>query len=312
MKIVIAGGTGSLGRALTSDLVRDGHDVVILTRAPGLSGGPPPGAVEIGWDPRKVASWAHALEADGEIAVVNLAGKLVDCRPTEANIRELRDSRVRATEALVAASRRRQRPVDHWLQASTTAIYGDTGDERITERTPDPTDGLPQMTGVVVPWEAASRDAHAARRVTIRTSVVLDAHTPALDRLLLPARLGFGGPIGAGTQWFSWIHIADWLRIARAGLGLDPQLSLPDAPVIAASPHPVRNAELMRRLREAVGQPIALPTPEFVLRLAAIALRTDPLLALTGRHTTSSVLADRGFEFRFPDLAGALADLVRR
>src|SRR5699024_4572009 len=113
----------------------------------------------------------------------------------------------------------------------------------------------------------------------------------ALDRLLLPARLGFGGPIAGGRQWFSWIHVADWLRIARAALGLDPQLTLPDAPVIAASPHPVRNAELMQLLRQAVGMPIGLPTPEFVLRLASIGLRTDPLLALTGRHTTSAVLA---------------------
>ncbi|WP_110589030.1 epimerase [Microbacterium suaedae] len=312
MKIVIAGGSGSLGRALATDLVRRDHEVVVLTRTPGRSGGPPPGAVEIGWDPRDVPSWAHALESDGEIAVVNLAGKPVDCRPTEENIRALRTSRVEATEALVEASRRVSRPVDRWLQASTTAIYGDAGEQQITEDTPDPVDGLPQMTGIVRPWEAAARDAHAAHRVTIRTSIVLDAHTPALDRLLLPARLGFGGPIGAGTQWFSWIHIDDWLRIARAGLGLSPRMDLPDAPVIAASPHPVRNDELMRCLREAVGQPLALPTPEIILRLAAVALRTDPLLALTGRHTTSTVLEDRGFEFRFPRLADALADLVRR
>lgn len=309
MKIVIAGGSGSLGRTLASSLIADGHEVVVLTRTPGRN--PVRGASEVGWNPGDVSAWAHALESGGETAVVNLAGKLVDCRPTEANIRELRESRVRATEALVTASQRLPQPIDRWVQASTTAIYGNAGEQRIDETTPDPTDGLPQMTGVVLPWEAAARDANAARKTTIRTSIVLDRNTPALDRLLLPAKLGFGGPIAGGRQWFSWIHIDDWVRIARAALGLDPVLDLPDAPVIAAAPTPVRNAELMRLLREAVGMPIGLPTPEVLLRLASIGLQTDPLLAITGRHTTSAVLAERGFEFRYPDLAGALADLVR-
>lgn len=308
MKVVISGGSGALGRALATDLVRDGLEVVVLTRSPGRR--PVPGTIEVGWDPSDVDAWAHALETDGELAVVNLVGRLVDCRPTEANIRDLRESRVAATEALVAASQRLSRPVDRWLQASTTAIYGDAGDARITEQTPDPTSGLPQMTGVVLPWEAAARGANAAHTVTVRTSIVLDRGTPALNRLLLPAKLGFGGPIASGRQWFSWIHVADWIRIARAALGLDAGLSLPDAPVIAAAPHPVRNAELMGLLREAVGMPVGLPTPEFVLRLASIGLRTDPLLALTGRHTTSSVLAERGFEFRYPTLDAALDDLV--
>ncbi|GGD37581.1 NAD-dependent epimerase [Microbacterium faecale] len=309
MKVVIAGGTGALGRALAMDLLHAGHEVVVLTRRPGHHR--ITGTTEVGWDPRDVGAWAHALETDGELAVVNLAGKLVDCRPTEENIRALRESRVIATEALVEAAGRLTRPVDRWLQASTTAIYGDSGEQHITEETPDPISGLPQMTGVVLPWEAAARGANATHRVTIRTSIVLDRGTPALNRLLLPAKLGFGGPIASGRQWFSWIHIDDWLRVARAALGLDSDVTLPDAPVIAATPNPVRNEELMRRLREAIGVPFGLPTPEFVLRLASIGLRTDPLLALTGRHTTSSVLAERGFAFRYPTLESALADLLR-
>jgi len=308
MKIVIAGGAGTLGTSLGASLVADGHEVVVLTRTPGRR--PRPGTAEVGWDPANVAPWAHVLESDGPVAVVNLAGKLVDCRPTAANIRELRDSRVRATEALVAASQRLSRPVDRWLQGSTSGLFDDTGDLRITEQTPDPTDGLPQMTGVVLPWEAAARGANAARRVTIRTSIALDAHTPALDRLLLPARLGFGGPIAGGRQWFSWIHIDDWVRIARASLGLEPGIVIPDGPVIAAAPNPVRNAELMRELRRAARVPFGLPTPAFLMRIAAFALRTDPKLALTGRHTTSTVLAEAGFEFRFPTLRAALEDLL--
>lgn len=308
MKIVIAGGAGTLGRSLSASLLADGHEVVVLTRTPGRR--PLAGVAEVGWDPSDFAPWAHVLESDGPVAVVNLAGKLVDCRPTEENIRELRESRVRATEALVAASQRLSRPVDRWLQGSTTGLFDDTGDLRITEATPDPVDGLPQMTGVVLPWEAAAEGANAARRVTIRTSIALDAHTPALDRLLLPARLGFGGPIAGGKQWFSWIHIDDWVRVARASLGLEPGIVIPDGPVIAAAPNPVRNAELMREMRRAAHIPVGLPTPAFVLKIGAFALRTDPLLALTGRHTTSTVLADAGFEFRFPTLHEALEDLL--
>jgi len=308
MKSVIAGGAGTLGRSLSRSLLADGHEVVVLTRTPGRR--PVPGAAEVGWDPSEIAPWAHVLESDGPIAVVNLAGKLVDCRPTEENIRELRESRVRATSALVAASQRLSRPVDRWLQGSTTGLFDDTGELRITEQTPDPVDGLPQMTGVVLPWEKASEGANAARKVTIRTSIALDAHTPALDRLLLPARLGFGGPIAGGRQWFSWIHVDDWVRIARAALGLEPGIVIPDGPVIAAAPNPVRNVELMRELRRAVHMPIGLPTPAFLMRIAAVALRTDPLLALTGRHTVSTVLAEAGFEFRFPTLRGALEDLL--
>ncbi|MFD1717443.1 DUF1731 domain-containing protein [Georgenia deserti] len=236
----------------------------------------------------------------------------MDCRPTEANIDQLRDSRVEATRALVEASTRLAAPVSRWLQASTTAIYSDAGEQRITESSPIPDPGLPQMTGVARPWEAAAADAHTAHLVTLRTSVVVDADTPALDRLMLLAKLGVGGTVGTGRQWFSWIHIRDWLRIARAALGLEPGVDLPPGTVIAATDRPIRNRDLMAGLRRAAGRRFGLPTPAPLVRLGSVFLRTDPLLALTGRHTTSAVLADLGWEFEFPTFDAALADLLRR
>jgi NAD dependent epimerase/dehydratase family enzyme len=135
--------------------------------------------------------------------------------------------------------------------------------------------------------------------VLLRTGVVLEAGTPALERLLLLARTGLGGPVGTGRQWVSWIHVEDWVRIVLCALGLE-EPALPDGVVVASAPEPVRNAEMMRTLRTAVGRRIGLPTPAPVLRLGAVLLRTDPALGLTGRHATSRVLREAGFAFRHP------------
>lgn len=309
MRIVIAGGSGTLGRALSTTLVKRGHDVVILTRSP--RPGPPDqhrGVRDVLWDARTVGPWKSELDAPGT-AVVNLAGRLVDARPTPENIADLTRSRVEATIALVEASRQLEHPLEHWVQASTTAIWSDAGEQRLDETSPVPV-GLPQMTGVAERWEHALDGARCDHQVVLRTGIVLEAGTPALDRLLLLARWGLGGAVGTGRQWVSWIHVEDWVRIVLAALGLE-QPGLPAGIVIASAPHPVQNAELMRTLRRAVGRPFGLPTPAPLLRLGAALLRTDPALGLTGRHATSRVLDDVGFQFRYPHLEDAVAALLR-
>lgn len=314
LKVVIAGGSGSLGRALAADLVVRGHHVVILTRTPRPGPGP---AREVGWDARTVGPWTRELQdTDRPVAVINLAGKLVDCRPIPRNVAALRDSRVHATQALVSASAAVRPPIAHWVQASTAAIYGDAGEQLITESSPIPDPGLPQMTGVARPWERAAEAARTDHLVVLRTSIVLDTDTPALDRLAGLARLGFGGPVGTGRQWFSWIHIVDWLRIVRAALGLEPvpgleiPVTIPSGPLIAASDRPVRNAELMAALRTAVGRRIGLPAPAPLVTLGTVFLRTDPALALTGRHCTSEVLRDLGWRYDVPTIHEAVSDLI--
>lgn len=306
-KIVLAGGSGFLGRHLATDLQGRGHEVVVLTRTPR-----PGGRVrEVTWDGATVGEWQGELDGD-DVRVVNLAGKLVDCRPTTTNVAVLRDSRVDATRALVDASR--ERDVTAWLQASTTAIWSDAGEQRITEATPIPTgtNALPQMTGVAVPWEAAAQGANTERLSILRTSIVLAPGCPAVDRLVTLARLGAGGTVGSGRQWFSWIHLADWLAIARAALGLG-EFDLPEGVVAATAPNPVRNSALMRELRRLwapslLGYRVGIPTPTPVLKLGARVIGTDPALALTGRAVTSDVLAGR-YSFRFPTLKGALWDI---
>ncbi|MEE1621609.1 SRPBCC family protein [Zafaria sp. Z1313] len=312
LKVVIAGGTGFLGRRLAADLLCRGHEVVVLSRRPDDS----LPFVQRAWDGRGQGPWAAELA--GETALVNLAGKLVDCPPTTANIEALRASRVDSTRALVEASRRLDAPLRRWVQASTTAVFGDSGDARLTEDSPLPrteADGaLPQMTGVARPWEEAAAGANAEHLSVLRTSIVLEQECPAFDRLALLARAGLGGPVGDGAQWFSWIHLEDWLGIARAALGLEAGVELGSGVVIAAAPDPVRNADLMAVLRSRLApgplKRFSLPTPAPLLRVGAVALRTDPALGLTGRHATSSVLGPAGFRFRHPELGAAVAAIT--
>jgi uncharacterized protein (TIGR01777 family) len=302
VKVVIAGGTGALGRRLSDDLADRGHDVVVLTRRARPGGR----FRQVEWDGRTVGPWSAELEGS---AVVNLAGELVDRRPTAANIELLTRSRVEPTRALIAASHTLSAPVPVWVQASTLAIYGDAGDRVLDESAP-PADGPPQMAGVARAWEEAVSGARAEGLAVLRTGIVLDNDTPALDRLLGLARWGLGGRVGSGTQWISWVHIDDWLAIVRDVLAPG---SAPLTGVLhATGPNPVTNSELMAALRKAVGRPAAPPTPGVLVRLGAILLRTDPALALTGRRAVPARLADAGFRFRHPDLERALADLTAR
>jgi uncharacterized protein (TIGR01777 family) len=304
VKVVLAGGSGALGRHIAEDLDGRGHDVVILTRRPD----PQLPTRQVQWDGENVAEWAAELDGP-HTALINLAGKPVDCRPSKRNIAELIRSRVLPTRALVRASHHLKTPLTHWIQASTTAIWSDAGETRCDESTPIPV-GLPQMTGVAVPWEQAFDGANTYHGVLLRTSIVLDRDAPAMRRLVQLTKLGLGGRVGDGRQWFSWIHVADWLGVVRACLGLTPDVTIPAGIVVAAADHPVRNEELMDTLRRRLHPRYALPTPAALLRVGAVALRSDPALGLTGRHATSKVLGASGFQFQFPTLDAALADLL--
>ena len=304
MKVVIAGGNGSLGRRISADLSARGHQVVVLARQRDASSA----VRQVIWDGRTVGDWGVELEGP-DTAVINLAGKLVDCRPTPANVAELRRSRVEPTRALVQASQHLEHPVRHWIQASTTAIWSDAGETRCDESTPLPV-GLPQMTGVAQPWEAAFAGANTAHGVILRTSIVLDRDAPAMRRLVGLTKVGLGGRIGDGRQWFSWMHLTDWLTIVRACLGIEDGISIPAGVLVAATDHPVRNADLMAALRRHLHRPQAPPTPAALLRIGAVLLRSDPALGLTGRHVTSTVLRENGFTYQFPTIDAALTELL--
>jgi uncharacterized protein (TIGR01777 family) len=295
VKIVIAGGTGTLGRRIGADFLRDA-EVVVLTRSPRRD----IRFRQVVWDGRSVGEWSKEL--DGSV-LVNLAGQLVDRRPTRANIELLRRSRVEPTRALDEASHECRRPPVLWLQGSSTAIYGDAGDAVITEDAAIPP-GPPQMPGVARPWEEAAKDGNADRQVIFRMGLVLDTGTPVMDRLSKLVKLGLGGRISSGRQWVSWIHVRDMLSALR--FVIDSEL---EGVLNVTSPRPVRNEVLMKELRRHLSRPWSPPTPAPLVRLGAWLMGSDPEIALTGRRCVPERLLEAGFAFALPDLRAALDDL---
>jgi NAD dependent epimerase/dehydratase family enzyme len=184
VKVVLAGGSGALGRRVAADLSARGDDVVILTRSPAGDGD----FRQVGWDGATVGPWASELTG---AALINLAGELVDRRPTAAGIDLLTRSRVQPARALAEAAASLPEPPSVWIQMSTLAIYGDAGDAILDETAP-PAQGPAQMAGVARAWEDAASGAAAQRQVTLRTAVVLDRGTPAYARLSGLVRWGLG------------------------------------------------------------------------------------------------------------------------
>jgi uncharacterized protein (TIGR01777 family) len=300
MKVVIAGGSGSLGRRVSEDFSRRDFEVVILTRSPRAD----IDHRQVVWDGRTNGAWADELE--GSI-VVNLAGELVDRRPTRRNVGLLRRSRVEPTRALVAAAAATTTPPTLWLQMSTLAIYGDAGEDAIDEQQ-RPADGPPQMAGVARAWEQAVEGVAAERLIVLRTGIVLDTDSPAFNRLTRLTRFGLGGRIGDGDQWVSWMHIDDFLRAIQY-VREDPTL---DGVFHLTAPNPIRNRDMMAVLRSALHRPWSPPTPIPLVHVGAWLMRTDPALALTGRRCLPRRLLDADFEFDHATFGEAIADLLGR
>lgn len=298
VKVVLAGGSGALGRRIADDLAGRGDEIVVLTRSPQ----PDASHRQVAWDGVTVGGWAGELAG---AAVVNLAGALVDRRPTPAAVELLTSSRVQPTRALAQAAASVAEQPTVWLQSSTLAIYGDGGDAILDETAPVAS-GPPQMAGVARAWEDAARAVPADRVVTLRTGIVLARDTPALDRLASLTRRGLGGRIGSGRQWVSWLHIADFLKIVRYALDT-PDVS---GVVHVTSPNPVSNRDLMQALRHVLHRPATPPTPATLVRVGAVFMRTDPALALLGRRCIPRRLLDAGFVFEHPDLEPALVTLL--
>ena len=299
-RVVIAGGTGFIGTNLARHLTDLGCEVVLISRNVPKQERPWKHAQ---WDGRTVGQWAKHLES--AVAVVNLAGRTVDCIKTPDHCDEILRSRVEATLTIGKALRDIAKPPPVWVQMATAHIYGDPPEAVCDEDSPFGF-GLAPIVGKA--WEAAFSEAAPSkmRQVILRTSFVLGANGGAFPKMRMLARCGLGGRVGHGRQGISWIHIDDMSRLITRAIADDSM----EGAYIATAPNPVSYDEFMRTLRRSVGMPIGLPAAEWMVRFGAhYLMRTDPELVLYGRYCVSRRLEDEGFQFEFPKIQEAIRGL---
>jgi uncharacterized protein (TIGR01777 family) len=295
MRILIAGGSGFLGSRLRDTLRADGHDVRTLTRTPRRDG-------DIHWRADALdRGWWDSLA--GTDAVINLAGtSIAGGRWTPARKADIRDSRIRATQAIVAGLDG-TRSTAALISSSATGYYGLHGDEPLTEDAPPGSDFL---ADVCRDWERAARETRTATRVVLlRTGLVLSRDGGALPPMALPFRFGAGGRIGSGRQVMSWIHVDDWVGIVRWALAT-PAVT---GPINLTAPGPVTNAVFTRALAAALHRPAIVPAPAFALRLL-LGEMADALI-LGGQRVIPAKALRLGYRFRFETIDGALGEIYR-
>jgi hypothetical protein len=310
-KVVIPGGSGQVGTILARAFHDDGHEVIVLSRKPSSARwrvAP--------WDARTLGSWADELE-DAD-AVINLAGRSVNCRYNAKNRRAIKESRLDSTRAVGEAIRQAKRPPRVWLQASTATIYAHRYDAPNDEMSgilggqePDAPDAWRFSIDVATSWERAMDETETpqTRKIKMRSAMVMSPdHGGLFDTLLRLVRYGLGGTAGNGRQLVSWIHDSDFVRAVRWLMERDDLAGA----VNLAAPNPLPNAEFMRILRQAWGIRLALPAPGWLLEIGALFLRTETELVLKSRRVVPARLLESGFAFTFPCWQETACDLCRR
>ena len=313
MKIVIPGGSGQIGTMLARAYSKAGGVVVILSRK---------AAAESAWrvcewDARSLGDWAEEFE--GADAVINLAGRSVNCRYTPENRRAIIESRVDSTGVIAQAMARASRPPRVWLQMSTATIYAHRYDASNDETSgiiggdePNAPDTWRFSIEVAKAWERAVQAAGPlphTRTVLLRAAMTMSPDAGGVfDTLLGLVRHGLGGSSGDGRQFVSWIHEADFIRSIRWLIEHDTV----SGPVNLAAPNPLPNADFMRALREAWGIRIGLPATKWMLEIGALFLRTETELILKSRRVVPGLLAQNGFTFQFPTWPEAANELCRQ
>lgn len=305
-KVILAGGSGFLGRALGRALSAGGWEVVVLTRDPDrvAPSDETPALRGVMWNGETGGAWAAELE--GAAALVNLAGRSINCVHSLENSREILDSRLNTVKALAKGYARAKNPPPVWVQCSATGFYGNAGDRFCEESLPS---GPGFLAEVCRQWEEAfaALELPEVRRVVLRLGPVLDQKTGPFPAMLDLTRKFLGGAAGSGRQFLSWIHRDDAVAAFAAAVNR-PELT---GTYNLCAPGPVTNAEFMRELRAAVGRPWVPPAPEFVVRFVARHhFFTDGNLALHGQRCTSQKLLAAGFKFTHPAVGGAIRDLL--
>lgn len=300
MKVLIAGGTGFMGKHLIDALIADSHQVTVLSRDPEKT---VEGARVLAWDGQTTDGWGQVVEEMD--AVVNLSGLSLHSWPwTKRKKQRFQDSRVKPGLALASAIKNATLRPGVLLQISGINYYGLRGEGGADESTPPADDYLAQLT---VAWENATRsvEEEGVRHVVCRTAVVLAHDAILMELMALPVRLYVGGPLGSGKQALPWIHIDDQIGAIRFLLE-NPEAN---GPYNLIAPRATSNAEFMRTLAKVLRRPYWFPVPAFLMRLA---LGEMSLLVTEGRFSQPKRLLEQGYTFRFPELDVALKDIFKQ
>ncbi len=297
--MIIAAGTGFLGNVLI-DHFKGSYSIVILTRGKTIT---KDNIRYVNWDAKTMTGWEAELE--GADVLINLAGKSVDCRYTEANKSEIMASRVDSTVILDKAVQQCANPPKHWLNSSTATIYRHSVDKQMDEETGEI--GHDFSMNVAKVWEKAffRHETPGTLKTALRTSIVLGKNGGAFIPLKKLAQFGFGGTQGSGRQFVSWIHEKDFARAVE--YIIDRQM---EGTVNVVSPAPIPNATFMKTLRKAMGMPFGIPISEGLLKFGAMLIGTETELVLKSRNVIPTRLTDAGFTFNYGDLGTALANLI--
>jgi uncharacterized protein (TIGR01777 family) len=309
MRVIITGGTGMIGQALSNSLAADGHEVIVLSRSPALAKGLSPKVKVEGWDARTPKGWGHLV--NGADAIVNLAGANIagdgffPTRWSDERKKVIIDSRLQAGQAVTAAVEAAETRPAVVIQASAIGYYGvhpNTVD--ITEDSPA---GKDWMAEVCVQWEASTEKVEqmGVRRAIIRTGVVLSFEDGALKRMALPFQFFAGGPFGSGKQPFSWIHPADEIAAIRF-LIKHPEAS---GPFNLTAPNPLTNAAFARALGRVMNRPSLVPVPGFAFNMMFGEVAT---VVLDGQRVLPKKLLAAGYTFQYPEAEAALRDLYQK
>jgi len=300
MRILLAGGTGLIGRSLVMELHRLGHRVIILSRSPQLHRAQFPAAVQLAhWEPHE-AGWIHLLE--GQDAVINLAGASIGGKRWTGRRKQLiLNSRTAATQALVKAVLGLRHKPGRFIQASAIGFYGPRSDEILTETAAPGDDFLSQVCQA---WEhpVLQLEGSSIVPIIIRTGHVLDSADGALPSLSLPFRFYVGGLLGSGAQWMSWIHIVDEVRAILHLLENSPSRGVYNL----TAPEPVTNRDFAAALGKALGRPSWFPLPDLLFRIVVGELAES---LLTGQRVLPERLLAEEFQFNYPSLSRALKQL---